>query len=96
MMLVLGLVLGGLSSLAHADRPGWIPNEFKRGGGDELESSAHDDLIGDEEALGVAPSDLGLVGGLEMDDGSGSQAMSDPASGPAHWLWWQFLSSWRW
>jgi hypothetical protein len=70
-LLVIWFVVAGLSPWAQADRPGWVPQEFKRGGGDELESCGRLDPTGDGSDMGCMPTAPEL--GLEMGFGSHSR-----------------------
>ena len=99
LLLLVWLVIGGLSSWALAERPGWIPDEFRRGGGDELESAARlePDVLGDENdtGCGMAPSSpiVGLESGFEIRPGS--EVTPLPAGSNAI-VWWVYSVVWRW
>jgi hypothetical protein len=91
--MVICFVVAGLSSWAMADRPNWVPKEFKRGGGDELESCGRLDPTGsgDTGCMPTAP-DVGVDMGLGAHSPFGSTV--DPFNMPDmawlmlfHFLW---------
>jgi hypothetical protein len=97
LMLAVWLVIGGLSSWAYADRPGWVPHEFQRGGGDELESCGRSDTAPDDGGvMGMAPIDpyVGLDSDIGLNTRHGSQV--SPFAGRYSWLLWIFVFFLNW
>jgi len=99
LLLLVWLVVGGLSSLALADRPGWIPGEFKRGGGDELESVARFDPNGTESDgvdCGMAPAHADILAEPELEARSGSETVTLLPTKTKAIVWWVYSVLWRW
>ncbi len=99
LLLLVWLVVGGLSSWALAERPGWIPDEFKRGGGDELESAARLDPDGVDVEVdtgcGMAPYSplVRAESGFEIRPGSEVTLLP---TGSNAIVWWVYSVIWRW
>lgn len=92
-VLVIGLVIGGLSPWALANRPGWIPDELKRGGGDDLESSCLFEPDMEDPALGISRPNLAY----EPGPGMNAPDYPLPTDGkPASWFWWLLALSGLW
>lgn len=95
-VLIVGLMLCGPASLVLADGPGWVPRDFKRGGGDELESSGRFDPVDDENPCGISPSgsivtvESGVDRYLRVDAGRAR------FFGPDDWVWWVLLLPSQW
>ena len=99
LLLLVWLAVGGLSSLALADRPGWLPGEFKRGGGDELESVARLDPNGvDDDGIdcGMAPAYPGVVAEPDLEICIGSETVTLLPTRANAFVWWVYAVLWRW
>ncbi|MCK4547063.1 MAG: hypothetical protein KAW17_06425 [Candidatus Eisenbacteria sp.] len=95
-LLVVWFVVAGFSSWATADGPGWVPQEFKRGGGDELESCGRFDPAGGDGGMGLMPAAPTTV----PDNGVEIRSSYEPRVSPFTWsdaLWWvMFHLLWLW
>jgi len=96
-LLVVGLMIGAFSSWAQANLPGWVPQEFKRGGGDELESSGRVDS-GDwgGDIMGASTSGRSLTPETSLESPPRHELRSAWFVEPQDWLRWFFLFFWRW
>jgi hypothetical protein len=91
-----GLVIGGLSSWAQASRPGWLPNECRRGGGDELESGNRTEVVDDGGGVGMPRTHLGSMPGMCPGSLVASEPEKMPIPEPADWFWFLFWLPSRW
>ncbi len=92
------LVVAGLSSWAFGDSPGWLPDDFRRGGGDELESAARLDPDGleDEIDCAMAPPSAAVLMESGSDVRPGSVTSAPLLTKSNRILWWVYSVFRRW